>query len=159
MKLTKKQIQTLVITLAGLGVVALLIYFQQTNFFGRNALPQTEQQAKRSGKDTEQILQDMRAPTSINDIQFDFQKLEDTGVPDLQVSQLKELLFQQFPTINKYIIEGDISFDYKDETYYTFFNTKTSDNKIYSITISYQTYDLFVIIKEDDQIIYISPTS
>ena len=101
----------------------------------------------------------MRAPTSINDIQFDFQKLEDTGVPDLQVSQLKELLFQQFPTINKYIIEGDISFDYKDETYYTFFNTKTSDNKIYSITISYQTYDLFVIIKEDDQIIYISPTS
>lgn len=144
---------------AALLTIGVLIYLQQSGFFRNRSLPQTEQQASRSGQDTAQVLKEMRQPSHINEVVFDFEVLENSGLPYLQIDQLKEILFYNFPYTTSYSVIDTPEIDSNDNFNNWLFNMETNDNKFYRVSLRFQVYDLFIIIKDGDSVIYTSPTS
>lgn len=158
-RLNKQQIKTLVIVASGLILIISLIYLQQTGFFKDRRLPQTEDQAKKSGQDVEQIKLTMNSPTSINEINFQFNNLSYVGVPNLQLEQLKEVLFRELPAYKEYLVKDNVKVNYIDGETVVDFILVANNTKEYKATITYLSYDLRLTLTDNDVVIYTSPTS
>ena len=158
-RLNKQQIKILIIVVSGLILIISLIYLQQTGFFRDRSLPQTEEQAKKTGQDIEQIKLTMNSPTSINEISFQFNNLSNVGVPNLQLEQLKEVLFRELPSYKEYYVKEDIKVDYIEGETVVEFILVANNTKEYKATITYLSYDLRLTLTDNDVVIYTSPTS
>lgn len=152
-RLDTRQLKLIGGILAGLILIAGLIIWQQNLLFGTKN-PPSEQESQQKGENITNIQLEMTKPRGLEEINFEFQSLSALEFPELQMENFQSLLFELFPYVNHYRIQGDVSFITTQDGERVLKFTLLVLDKAYQTELRYLDYNLVSILKDGDQTVY-----